>query len=310
MSEFLSSAEIAERTSNAVDAAVSAARELGIDATDPKILHDAFSVVVHLAPSPVVARVPTVLPPTEDLAAQQQRQRTELHVSAWLHERGIPVVEPSPLAPREPVLRNGFSLTFWRHVQPREDAEPDYVANTVLVAHLHAALRDYPGELPFLSGIEPTIEQVGDFLAQRPDLIDPADLDRARREWATIAPLIESREKFEAAYPGADVQPIHGDAPAYNIIDTSGGKLHADFETLTSGPVEWDLAQFGPEAAARYNTTAAELGIRGVDDEVLRLMDRIGNLRGVACLALAPQLPMLVDALKPLLDAWRNTTSA
>ncbi|GHB48866.1 hypothetical protein GCM10010377_44790 [Streptomyces viridiviolaceus] len=71
--------DIARRTSFAVDAAVGAGRDLGLTVTDAKVLHDLFSVVVHLAPSPVVVRIPTVLPPEtglDSLAAVSRRNWT------------------------------------------------------------------------------------------------------------------------------------------------------------------------------------------------------------------------------------------
>ena len=49
-------------TETAVQAAATAARTLGLTVTHPTVLHSAFSVVVHLEPSPVVARVPMNLP--------------------------------------------------------------------------------------------------------------------------------------------------------------------------------------------------------------------------------------------------------
>lgn len=57
---------------------------------DAKVLHDVFSVVVHLAPSPVVVRIPTVLPPSEDLDSLARRQRAELDVARWLADQGTP----------------------------------------------------------------------------------------------------------------------------------------------------------------------------------------------------------------------------
>ncbi len=94
--------QLAARTSRALDAAVGAGRDLGLTVTDPQVLHDVFSVVVHLAPSPVVVRVPTVLPSYATPDSQAARQRVELDVVAWLAEQGVPVVPPSPLVPREP----------------------------------------------------------------------------------------------------------------------------------------------------------------------------------------------------------------
>jgi hypothetical protein len=299
--------QLAARTSRALDAAVASARDLGLTVTDATVLHDVFSVVVHLAPSPVVVRVPTVLPPYADLGTQAARQRMELDVVTWLADQGHPVIPPSPLVPREPVRRDGFSMTFWQLVEQDNGVEPDYPHNCRLTADLHAALRDYPGELPFLSSAEPRMVTEGlAALEARPDLIDPVDLDRARREWEVLAPVVRTRAGFEAVFPGVGLQPIHGDAPAYNIVTTPDGELYSDFELATLGPVEWDLAFFGPECEAAYDSAARRRGLRQLDERVLRVVTAVGMSRTVACLALVPQLPMLAEALKPSVEQWRT----
>ncbi|MEU7140281.1 phosphotransferase [Nocardia sp. NPDC046473] len=308
MPTAMTSDQLATRTSRAVDAAVTAGRDLGLTVLDPVILHDVFSVVVHLAPAPVVVRVPTVLPSPADPDTQAARQRVELDVVAWLAEQGTPVIPPSPLVPREPVRRNGFSMTFWQFVEQDTTVEPDYVHNCALVADLHAALRDYPGELPFLSSADPaTVTESLAALAARPDLIDPADLDRAQREWAVLEPVLRSRAAFEAEFPGVGVQPIHGDSPAVNIVRTTSGALYADFELATVGPVEWDLAFLGPECEAAYNAAAARRGLRQLDQRVMRFINAVGMVKTLSCLVLVPQLPMLGEALKPAIENWRTT---
>lgn len=321
-SGFLDPDQLAARTSRAVDAAVAAGRDLGLRVTDPAVLYDVFSVVVHLAPAPVVARIPTVLPasaePDAELDAVAARQRRELDVVRWLAGRGVPVVPPSPLVPAEPVRRDGFSMTFWQFVERDAGAELDLARNAGLVVDLHAALRDYPGypghpgELPFLGAADP--DATGEALAAlaaRPDLIDRADLDRARREWAEVLePLVRSRSAFEAAFPGVELQPIHGDAPAVNVIDTVDGPLYADFELVSLGPVEWDVAALGPEAEAAYDAAARRRGARELDARVLRFVNAVGMTRAIATLALAPRLPLLVEALRPAVEQWRATPFA
>ncbi|GAB2739246.1 aminoglycoside phosphotransferase family protein [Salinifilum aidingensis] len=299
--------QLAARTSRAFDAAVAAGRDLGLAASDAGVLHDMFSVVVHLAPSPVVVRVPTVLPSYTDLESQAARQQAELDVVARLAERGQPVIPPSPLVPREPVQRNGFSMTCWQFVEQDDGVELDLVRNARLTADLHAVLRDYPGELSFLSSAEPRMVSEGlAALEELPGLIDPDDLDRARREWEVLEPIVRSRAEFEAAFPAIDLQPIHGDAPAANIVTTPGGALYSDFELATLGPVEWDLALLGPDCAAAYNSAAQRRGLRQLDESALRVANAVGMSRTVACLALVPQLPVLAEALKPAIEQWRT----
>ena len=306
----MTSGQLAARTSRALRAAVAAGRDLGLPVRDAKVLHDLFSVVVHLAPAPVVVRVPTVLPPSADLDDQAARQQRELDVATWLHERGTPVIPPSPLVPREPVRRDGFSMTCWEFVE-QEAAEPDYADNARRTAELHAALRHYPGELPFLSAAEPRMVTDGlAFLGARPDLLEPAERERAQLEWEVLEPVVASRAEFEAAFPGVDLQPVHGDAPAANIVATASGPLFADFELVTLGPAEWDLAFLGPECEAAYDAAAAGHGLRRLDERVLRFVNAVGMSRTVACLALVPQLPMLADAVEPALQRWRATRFA
>ncbi|MGW2262975.1 phosphotransferase [Streptomyces koyangensis] len=307
MTGFATPEQLARRTASAVDAAVAVGRDLGLTVTGPRVLHDLFSVVVHLAPSPVVARVPVVLPPTETPEALARRQQAELDVAQWLDARSTPVIPPSPLVPRRPVARDGFSLTFWQYVEEDRDRAPDYAANSRRTAALHAALRSYPGELSFLSTADPdNIAASLTSLAGRPDLLAPDDVDRARREWELLEPLVRSRSAFEAAFPGIGLQPVHGDCPPANIFHSTAGDLYADFELLTLGPVEWDLATLGPELVAAYDRGAAEAGIRPLDERVLRFVDAMGRLRGITALALAPQLPVLVEYLTPMVEPWRG----
>ncbi|RSM82506.1 aminoglycoside phosphotransferase [Kibdelosporangium aridum] len=307
MTDFVTSQDLARRTSAAVDAAVGAGRERGLTVTDAAVLHDLFSVVVHLAPAPVVARVPTVLPDNVGVDALAVRQQGELDVTQWLADQGIPVIPPSPLVPREPVQRGGFSITFWQFVEEDRSKQPDYAANSESVADLHAAMRAYPGELKFLSAAEP------DFIAGslvalegRGDLVDPVDLDRARREWQVLEPLVRSRTAFENAFPGIDLQPIHGDSPPANVFSGVDKDLFADFELVTLGPVEWDLAALGPALEAAYNRGAQRNGMRALNEDVLKFVNSVGMLRVIATLTLVPKLPVLMEYLKPAVDHWRT----
>ncbi|MET0388977.1 MAG: phosphotransferase [Polyangiales bacterium] len=309
-SQALTPEALAARSARAVDIAARTGRELGLDVRDPKQLHDAFSVVVDLAPAPVVARMPVVLPPSFSREDELQRQQRELDAVAWLDHSGLPVVRPSPLVPRVPVLRDGLSMTFWEKVEVSREGEPDYVAQAALVVELHAALSGYTAPLPFLSPVMISIPQGLAALAQQPALIDAADLARAEHEWRVLGPVLSSREGFLARFPHAQIQPVHGDAPSYNLIRTPNGPVHADFEDVTLGPREWDLAGFGPESQASYNAAAARAGRPLLDPQVQQVMDCARLLQTVACLALVPQLPLLASGLAPSLEMWRASPLA
>jgi hypothetical protein len=91
------------------------------------------------------------------------------------------------------------------------------------------------------------------------------------------------------------------------MIATSDGVLWSDFELVTLGAVESDLAMVGPDDIEVYNAVAESHGLRRVDGRVLRITEAAGRLGMVAALAMAPQLPMLVDAVEPMMDVWRTT---
>jgi hypothetical protein len=302
--------ELAARTARAVASATAAGRDLGLDVIEPRVLYDVFSVIVHLAPSPVVVRVPTVLPPSYASSPETQtaQQRAELAVAGWLADRGHPVVPPSPLVAREPVRRDGFSMTFWQFVEQVPDAEPDMRTRIEQTARLHAALREYDGGgLGFWTPFGTYIPEGLAELKRMPALITSADLERAQQEWDVLSPVLTSRKAFESAFPGADVQPIHGDAPYHNMIVTPDGELWSDFELVTLGAVECDLAMVGPEGIAIYDAAAVALGLRPLDERVLRVTEAAGRLAMIAALAMAPALPMLVEAINPMVDLWRDT---
>lgn len=306
MTDFATPEDIAHRTGAAKDAAVAAGRDLGLEITEGRVLYELFSVVVHLAPAPVVARIPTVLPHTTTLDSLARRQQQELDVAQWLHDQGTPVIAPSPLVPRKPVRRDGFSITFWPFTDEDKSREPDYLANSELTADLHRALRDYPGELDFLSSAEPTfVTEALDRL--EPDVVDPADVARAKREWQVLEPLVRDEAEFRKAFPGIEPQPIHGDSPPANIFASTNGPLFSDFELITRGPVEWDLGGLGPEYEAAYNRGAARNGLRPLDQDVLRFVNAVAAIRVMAYLACADQLPAMVEFMKPFINQWRDT---
>ena len=302
----LSPEELAARTTVATEAVFNAATDLGLKVEETRVLHDVFSLVVHLHPSPVVARVPVVLAPGTTPEAVTQRQRRELDVADWLCREGVPAVRPSPLVPLEPVREDDFSMTFWELVDVADDHFPYAGADYALCAALHLALAGYPGVLPFLAPFNDGVPALLEALEGSVHVTDE-DLDRVHLEWRMLQPVLSSVKAFRSRFPEADVQPIQGDAPSNNVIRATSGLVFGDFEDVCLGPVEWDLAGHGPESVAAYDAAAGPLGMRTTDPELQRVMDAARNVQAVASLALVPQLPVLADGLKPVVDAWRSS---
>ncbi|MEU1671342.1 phosphotransferase [Streptomyces roseifaciens] len=297
----------AERAELALDLATRAGRSLGLQADEPRVLHNVFNVLVHLAPHPVVVRVPS--PASGPVEEQAAKQRRELAVAGWLADRGAPVVGPSPLVPREPVEIGGRSLTFWEFVDETDPlsavTDPEalqkrFVEQTGLAAELHALLAEYPGDdLPVLSPVVPAVGRTLAALAENPHpLLTPAELDRAREEYEVLETLVAD---LPARFPGARLQTLHGDSPAYNLLLTAGGHLFSDFEDVTRGPVEWDLTLVGPLGIEEYERVS---GTR-VDRALLDVMEGARYLQIVGALAFASLKPDLAPMLEPAIDQWR-----
>lgn len=301
----LSSTELAARTQRAVAAAVAAGRELGLTVTDPAVLHDSFSVLVHLRPAPVVVRVPVVLSLGLQPNVQRARQERELSITAWLAARGLSVVRPSPLVPPAPAQRDGFSMTFWESLELAPSSAPDWDARALLVADLHAALREYPMQMPFLSPLTLGVGAALSALEPHEGLLSAKDVERAQREWQLLAPVFYSRGTFANAFPGTYTHTLHGDSPAYNLLETRTGAAHADFEDVTSGPVEWDLTLLPQSALDAYDAYVVRIGLRRIDPELLSVVTALRMLQVVSCVTLLPQLPALADSLPSVLDVWR-----
>jgi hypothetical protein len=133
----------------AIRAAVKVAAGLGVTGTEPAVLADGANVIVHLSPSPVVAKVAASTPAVRpDVAAWLQR---ELDVAGFLPGLGVPVLEPSPQIPATVHHGDGHVMSFWRYLLPPGPRRPDEETIGSMLRDLRAALRPYPGPLPVLA---------------------------------------------------------------------------------------------------------------------------------------------------------------
>lgn len=196
----------------AVDAAVAVAREHGVRCEDPVVLRDAWHVLVHLRPAPVVARVSSGRP---EVSADDVVR--ELRVASHAARAGAPVIPPSADIDPGPHRRDGRVLTFWRFVDASGDL--DAAAAGRGLRAIHDALADFDGELP-----QGHTADLRSLLASLCESEDTAFL----------------RELADRRLPAG--QALHGDAHLANCLQTSAGALWHDFETACRGPREFDLA--------------------------------------------------------------------
>jgi len=201
---------------SALAAATEVGRRAGLPADAPEVLASSANVLVRMGP--VVARVPgSTLLGRADVA---ERLACDVAISAFLAERDAPVIPP--WEDPGPHVAGGLPVTLWPYTRhdPGHRFGPAEVAASL--AELHAALRDYPGDLP--AG---PLAEIRHWL----DLV------------AGEVPVDGLRAALDAiALPGGPVQALHGDAHASNALATADGLRWLDFEDTGRGPVGWDLA--------------------------------------------------------------------
>jgi len=296
MAETRALEDVRDLPARALEAAVAVARAHGVRSTDPEILASRSNVIVHLRPAPVVARVAgatAILRP--DVREWLGR---EVAVAGFLAGRGVGVVPPSEEIPPGPHEHGGLILSFWRFIAPDPGRQPSVAEGAEALQILHRALRDFPGELPYLTSplvevprLLDRIESQGDWAA--------SDLALLRDAHERLAPILRS--------PARPAQALHGDAHLRNLTATAGGLLWNDFEDTCSGPVHWDFACFcwplseGREAAlAAYGAGAPSL------DELAPWLEA-RELQGTVWLAaMSPLFPDRRSRAGEMLARWRN----
>jgi len=228
---------------SAVAAAVAVAAEQGLRSDDPTVLRDAWHVLVHLRPLPLVARVSNGRPypegpPEEDVIR-------ELAVASHAARAGASVVPPSDLLDPGPHRHGGHVVAFWKHVGAPREVEP--VAAGEALRAIHDALADYEGELPSLHT---------DDLVGITDRLEPSADVELLRELGTRQPAGTS-------------QALHGDAHLANCLP---GPLWHDFETACRGPREFDLAALALSARVR-DDDASRVALDAYGDHDMDLLE-------------------------------------
>ncbi len=220
----------------ALAAAKRVAEAHGIAVTDTEVLADRSSLLVHLKPSPVMARVATTTALLRrPVGAWLAR---DLAVVRFLHAAGAPVVPPSRELPPGPHHADGYVITYWEWVEADRNSAPTAAEAVPLLKELHGALAGYTaetpdGELPYLGVVLDEIPRWLKFLETRHTLGGMDLIGLREAHWRLEATL---KERARHA------QPLHGDAHRSNLLRTPQGLLWTDFEDACLGPVAWDLA--------------------------------------------------------------------
>jgi hypothetical protein len=239
----------------AVQAAQEIAQRHGIAAEQARVLHDATNVVVHLAPSPVVAKICRASVGDHGW----RKLATELEIARHLIRVGAPVVGPSQELPPGPHIQGEFAMTFWRH----QDHDPEALATSRgagdALAQVHEALDSYPETFP--SFLDRQVRRTAKIMfGESATSLPTADRDFLCGQYLSITSALHDRK--------LRCRTLHGDPHRGNVLVSKAGYLLIDFESVCSGPLEWDLSALpGLGAGAFY-----------VDEDLLTLLRRLRSL--------------------------------
>jgi len=218
------------------------------------VIHAGSNVLVHLRPSPVVARV---MSGTVVLHEEPERWLAgEVAVLRFLAPSGM-AVPPSALIAPGPYQRDGLWMTFWQSLELRGQADLDDGAEV-----LGRALRELHDELSTFSGELPGFADVQQRIARLLRLLRPSAALSAERIESLEARLLALGDAvFRAPLPA---QALHADASLFNLLRSASGRLvWNDFEDVCRGPVHWDLAGY-----------LISLELRGADPAFVAVRER------------------------------------
>jgi len=242
----------------AVEAAVEVAFRLGVRIEEPVVLRDLTNVLVHLAPSPVVARVPVTFARARGRAWVER----ELELASMLRDAGLPVAGPTRELPCGPHERNGFFVTLWEYVENDRDAPLDAAAAGRGLRRIHDALADVgPDGLDHFARLE-EIRTLVEGMS-----FDGGELEALRRGVDAAAKVVDRLD--------VPLQPVHGDAHHGNVLRTASGPLWGDFENVCLGPRELDLACNEIRARAQGRGPADDEFLAGYGDHDKELVAQL-----------------------------------
>jgi Ser/Thr protein kinase RdoA (MazF antagonist) len=281
--------------SAAVRAAVSVAARHGVACAEPAVLADGANIIVHLCPSPFVAKVAASTATIRaDAATLLQR---ELNVAFFLARAGSSVMAPASELPGTVHHGDGHVMSFWNYLPPSGAELPDEATIGSMLRELHAALRGYPEPQPVLT----PLGDIPAFLARPQTLLSPSDVALLAETFTRLA-----EDLAAASAPG---QVLHGDAGAGNLMATGGQWVWHDFEDTCSGPVAWDLA--ATTASPRLDRSRILGAYRDLVDEAqLRTCEQLRRLHLTIWYALyAERLPQCRQRAADLLATWREPSA-
>lgn len=231
-----------ERRTVAIRASQAIACDYGIPNGVPRILKDTNHTIVHLWPSPIVAKVST----KKIFRCRSSSLEKEVNVAGLLASSGAPVVQPATSPPPGSHQVDGVDLTFWNYC--KADAAHPILSQELgkALRAVHDTLDNLRSSLPMLPSFKMQLDEADELLRYPAAVPQLSTEDRV---------FLRSLHRTVVGAVGAKVfknRPLHGECGPHQTISTSSGLVWLDFEAACLGPREWDLAGLDRQAVESY----------------------------------------------------------
>jgi hypothetical protein len=231
--------------SRALNAALTAAHEAGIDNSSPVLLQNTNHAVFWLRPHPVIAKVSTRL----GAGARLQLEHT---VAVELAALAAPIA--TPLEHVRPWVDPGAAgdsvVTLWNRLESvPKGLSGDSDVGASLRA-LHSALAQCRTALPDVRLLWHAARHALDGDAIGLVRLGSGDRDFLRAAFDDLVQRVDA----DTWTPSA----LHGEPHDGNVLATPTGLRWIDLETVCRGPLEWDAVFLTPDARDGFDDLDAE----------------------------------------------------
>ena len=228
---FMENLSAGMRRERAIKAAVGISSAYGVRSDSPILLKDSNNTIIHLSPSPVVAKVAT-----SALRRQHaSKLEHELNVALHLAGSGAPIVPPSGELPPVVHRHGDLEVTFWRYCPGEVREEIDRPELVAALQEFHAAFASYRGELKSFT------EKYGEcYSLLESEHLSP-ELSTADRQFLG---RVYHRLCARLRILDYGCVPVHEEIHGGNILWTGTRPLLIDFESCCLAPREIDFLPF------------------------------------------------------------------
>jgi Ser/Thr protein kinase RdoA (MazF antagonist) len=220
-----------ERRQRAIEAVTEIAATYHIKSDAPVLLKDSNNTVIHLAPSPVVAKVGTSAIRKQNVSNLEHELNAALHLA----DLGAPIVPPSTEIPPAVYRYKDLEVTFWQYVAGEMREEIDRPELVAALKQFHAVFASYPNALKSFTKV---YEECYSLLTDECGLKELPMVDRQ-----FLRQLYEHLSTNLQAFHFESV-PVHLEIHSGNVIWANREPLLIDFESCCRGPREVDFLIF------------------------------------------------------------------